>query len=149
MRMAGTQLQSNSARVNTWGWHGLVRKHVRKIALGAGLGLSGIVANSQLGDLGIEIEKEVVVVGKDLMEAFTDDIKKEMGKEIIKLGKTLMNEQLKDENTDVAAKTMSTGEKVGKVVEERKENVNIVKKGLEEVNNDVKEMKSIEETTDI
>eukprot|EP00092_Neocalanus_flemingeri_P039843 GFUD01043391.1.p1 GENE.GFUD01043391.1~~GFUD01043391.1.p1 ORF type:complete len:267 (+),score=68.09 GFUD01043391.1:28-801(+) len=175
-RVAISQLSSSSARVHSLAWRGLVRKHVVKIALGAGLGISGIVANSQLGNLGFsELEKEAVVVGNDLSEAFAEDVEREIKKELMKLGKLIMHEDLvTNKNTEEGSSTkiidieegstkdtvieeacvsstrnyISIGDKANNVVKEIEEHLDITKNGLEEAIAVVEKIKDIEESTD-
>eukprot|EP00092_Neocalanus_flemingeri_P026944 GFUD01029208.1.p1 GENE.GFUD01029208.1~~GFUD01029208.1.p1 ORF type:complete len:138 (+),score=24.66 GFUD01029208.1:39-452(+) len=118
-RFASSQLKTRRANVHSRPWRGQSRKHVIKISLGTGLGLSGILVNSQLGNLGFrEFKKGVVGVENSLMEAFNEDIKKEMGKE-----------RLTHENTVNASNTKSTESKVEHFIEEVEENLDIVKSG--------------------
>eukprot|EP00092_Neocalanus_flemingeri_P033735 GFUD01036674.1.p1 GENE.GFUD01036674.1~~GFUD01036674.1.p1 ORF type:complete len:269 (+),score=68.99 GFUD01036674.1:31-807(+) len=176
-RLATAQLSISSARVHSLAW--LVRKHVVKIALGAGLGISGIVANSQLGNLGFsELEKEAVVVGNDLSEAFAEDVEREIKKELMKLGKLIMHDDLAtNKNTEEGSSTkiigieegcagstkdtviegacvsstrnyISIGDKANNVVKEIEEHLDITKKGLEEAIAVVEKIKDIEESTD-
>ena len=65
----------------------LIQKHFRKIVVGTGLGLTGVL--QYLPQFGETIQKDAVQMGNDFMDVFSADLRKEMETEIKKFSQRI------------------------------------------------------------
>ena len=94
----------------------------KRILLGTGLGISGLIAysHSEFAKISKLIEDEAITVANDLIKDFEEDVKKEIHKEVIKFENTLVDGELKRDNVEKDTNSKASNSHTAKYGEDKK-----------------------------